>query len=56
MSVDSEHNEDDDDNSPDKIFDYECRLCGKHYDNLVDLQRHALISHVRQGDVPSEKG
>ena len=54
MSVDSKHNEDD--NSHDKTFNYKCRLCGKHFDNLVDMQRHELTSHVRQGDVPPEKG
>ena len=51
MSVDTKHND-----SPDKTFNYKCRLCGKHYDNLVDMQRHELISHVRQGNVPNENG
>jgi predicted nucleic acid-binding Zn ribbon protein len=55
MSVDSKHKEDYG-NSPDKIFYYKCRLCGNRFDNLIDVQRHALTSHVRQGDVPYEKG
>jgi|GEM_PF-1344459 len=39
----------------DKTFNYKCRLCGKAFDNLIDMQRHELICHVQHGDVRKEK-
>ena len=38
-----------------KPFSHRCRLCGKDYDNLVDMQRHELVYHVQKGNVPKEK-
>ncbi|HZA71150.1 MAG TPA: hypothetical protein VE548_15760 [Nitrososphaeraceae archaeon] len=33
---------------------YRCRLCGKKYQSLGDMQRHELVVHVQKGDVPLE--
>ncbi len=33
---------------------YRCRLCGKKYRSLGDMQRHELSVHVQKGDVPLE--
>ena len=33
---------------------YRCRLCGKQYQSLGDMQRHELVVHVQKGDVPLE--
>lgn len=38
----------------DEDSSYKCRLCGQHYDNLADMQRHELVSHVQKGNVPKE--
>ena len=27
----------------------------EEFDNLVDMQRHELVCHVQQGNVPKEK-
>jgi hypothetical protein len=33
--------------------DYNCRLCGEHFDSFGDMQRHELIKHV-QGDIANQ--
>ena len=34
----------------DSSVDYNCRLCGEHFDSFGDTQRHELVKHV-QGDI-----
>ena len=35
----------------DSSVDYNCRLCGEHFDSFGDMQRHELVKHVQQGDI-----
>jgi hypothetical protein len=37
----------------DSSVDYNCRLCGEHFDSFADMQRHELIKHV-QDDIDNE--
>jgi hypothetical protein len=37
----------------DSSVDYNCRLCGEHFDSFGDMQRHELIKHV-QGDIADQ--
>jgi len=30
---------------------YNCRLCGEHFDSFGDMQRHELVKHVQEGDI-----
>jgi hypothetical protein len=43
----------------DSSVDYNCRLCGEHFDSFGDMQRHELIKHVQDDidnlDKQSEK-
>jgi len=53
MNFSTRYNKDEDNQA--KTFNHKCRLCGKDYDNLVDMQRHELVYHVQKGNVPKEK-
>jgi hypothetical protein len=40
-------------NHKDSSADYNCRLCGEHFDSFGDMQRHELVKHV-QGDMDNQ--
>jgi len=37
----------------DDSSNYDCRLCGEHFESFGDMQRHELIKHV-QGDIANQ--
>jgi hypothetical protein len=32
----------------------ECRICGKQFDDMAEMQRHTLTEHIQKGDLPNE--
>jgi hypothetical protein len=32
---------------------FTCQVCGKLFDSLGDMQRHATVEHIQKGEVPS---
>jgi hypothetical protein len=37
----------DDDDEHHTSTEYNCRLCGEHFDSFGDMQRHELVKHVQ---------
>jgi hypothetical protein len=33
----------------------ECRVCGKQFDDMAEMQRHMLTEHIQKGDLPNEE-
>jgi hypothetical protein len=33
----------------------ECRVCGKQFDDMAEMQRHTLTEHIQKGDLPNEE-
>jgi hypothetical protein len=33
----------------------ECRICGKQFDDMAEMQRHTLTEHIQKGDLPNEE-
>ena len=33
----------------------ECRVCGKQFDDMAEMQRHMLTEHIQRGDLPNEE-
>jgi hypothetical protein len=31
-----------------------CSICGKHFDDMAEMQRHSLTEHIQKGDLPGE--
>jgi hypothetical protein len=29
-----------------------CSICGKHFDDMAEMQRHSLTEHIKKGDLP----
>jgi hypothetical protein len=32
-----------------------CRLCGRQFDDMAEMQRHTLTEHIQKGDLPNEE-
>jgi hypothetical protein len=32
-----------------------CSICGKHFDDMAEMQRHSLTEHIQKGDLPGEQ-
>jgi hypothetical protein len=33
----------------------ECRVCGRQFDDMAEMQRHMLTDHMQKGDLPNEE-
>jgi hypothetical protein len=33
----------------------QCRICGRQYDDMAEMQRHMLTEHIQRGDLPNEE-
>jgi hypothetical protein len=33
----------------------ECRVCGKQFDDMAEMQRHMLTEHIQKGDLPNDE-
>ena len=33
---------------------FTCKICGKTFDSLGDMQRHSTVEHIQKGEVPSK--
>jgi hypothetical protein len=31
----------------------QCRVCGRQFDDMAEMQRHMLTEHIQKGDLPS---
>ena len=31
----------------------QCRICGRKFDDMAEMQRHMLTEHIQRGDLPS---
>jgi hypothetical protein len=31
----------------------QCRICGRQFDDMAEMQRHMLTEHIQRGDLPS---
>jgi hypothetical protein len=48
MRIRLKQNKDDDhDHEHHTSTEYNCRLCGEHFDSFGDMQRHELVKHVQ---------
>jgi hypothetical protein len=32
---------------------YKCRSCFQRFDNFGDMEKHILVEHMQEGDIPS---
>jgi hypothetical protein len=32
-----------------------CRVCGRQFDDMAEMQRHMLTEHIQRGDLPNEE-
>ena len=51
-SVDSSSSEMADTQDDDAL---QCRICGRQFDDMAEMQRHMLTEHIQRGDLPSEE-
>ena len=33
----------------------QCRICGRQFDDMAEMQRHMLTEHIQRGDLPNEE-
>jgi hypothetical protein len=33
----------------------QCRVCGRQFDDMAEMQRHMLTEHIQRGDLPREE-
>jgi hypothetical protein len=33
----------------------QCRICGRQFDDMAEMQRHMLTEHIQRGDIPREE-
>ena len=33
----------------------QCRVCGRQFDDMAQMQRHMLTEHIQKGDLPNEE-
>lgn len=31
-----------------------CSLCGQQFDDMAKMQRHMIVQHMNEGDIPQE--
>jgi hypothetical protein len=33
----------------------QCRICGRQFDDMAEMQRRMLTEHIQKGDLPNEE-